>query len=90
VSTIAIVLGLLAAGFLAFVLGVWRARSKALTSEARMHSRPGYYGTYVALWTVLPALVVTLVWATAEPIVIRHMVGETLPQSVRSMSPAEQ
>jgi phosphate transport system permease protein len=90
VSTIAIVLGLLAAGFSAFVLGVWRARRRALTSEARMHSLPGYYGTYVALWTVLPALVVTLVWATAEPTVIRHMVGETLPQSVRSMSPAEQ
>ena len=89
-STIAIVLGLLAAGFCAFVLGVWRARRKALTSEARMHSRPGYYGTYLALWTVLPALGVTLVWATAEPMVIRHMVGETLPQSVRNMSPAEQ
>ena len=55
-----------------------------------MHSRPGYYGTYLAIWTVLPALVVTLVWAAAEPAVIRHLVGETLPQSVRSLSPAEQ
>jgi len=42
------------------------------------------------LWTVLPALIVTLLWATAEPIVIRHMVDETLPQSIRSLSPAEQ
>jgi phosphate transport system permease protein len=90
VSVIAILLGLLATGFAAFVLGVWRARAQALSSEARMHSRPGYYGTYLAIWTVLPALVVTLVWAAAEPAVIRHLVGETLPQSVRSLSPAEQ
>ena len=55
-----------------------------------MHSRPGYYGTYLAIWTVLPALVVTLIWAAAEPAFIRHLVGETLPQSVPSLSPAEQ
>jgi phosphate transport system permease protein len=89
VSIIAIVLGLLVAALSAFVLGVWRARSQALTSEARMHSRPGYYGAYLAIWTVLPALFVTLVWAAAEPIAIRHMVGETLPESVRNLSPAE-
>jgi len=89
VSVIAIVLGLLAAGFSAFGLGVWRARQQAHTSEARLHSRPGYYGAYLMLWTVLPALIVTLVWAAVEPIAIRHKVDATLPESVRNLSAAE-
>ena len=48
------------------------ARPGNCQSVARMHSRPGYYGTYLAIWTVLPAFLVTLLWAAAQPTVVRH------------------
>jgi phosphate transport system permease protein len=88
VSTIAIVLGLLIAGLVAFFLGTRRAR--ALAREARLHSLPGYHGGYLAIWTVLPALLVTLVWAAAESPITRSLISADLPQHVKALSEAEQ
>ena len=89
-STSVIILGLIVAALLAFGLGVSRANALAKKGDAQLHSRPGYYGTYLALWTLLPALIVTLLWTAAEPTVIRHYVGSSLPESVQALSPAEQ
>ena len=60
-STSAILLGLLVASLIAFVIGVSRANALAKRGDAQLHSRPGYYGTYLALWTLL------LVPATLAP-----------------------
>jgi phosphate transport system permease protein len=90
VSTSIILLGLLVAGVIAFFVGVRRANGVADKSIARLHSRTGYYGGYLALWTVLPALLVTLAWTAAQPIVVRHLISEELPESVRNLSEAEQ
>lgn len=89
-STSTIILGIIVAGLIAYIVGVWRAKSVGNKSTERLHSRPGYYGGYLFLWTMLPALIVTLLWAAAQPIVIRHLVSESLPQSVKSLSEAEQ
>lgn len=67
-----------------------RANGLAKKGDAQLHSRPGYYGAYFALWTLLPALVATLAWAAAEPIVVRELVSSSLPENVRAQSPAEQ
>jgi phosphate transport system permease protein len=66
-STIALLL--LGLGALAW----WAARAKArafaapgggtAAAGARPHSRPGYHAFYVALWAVVPALVVLMVWS---------------------------
>jgi phosphate transport system permease protein len=90
VSTSAIFLGLLVASLIAFVIGVSRANALAKRGDATLHSRPGYYGTYLALWTLLPALIVTCLWSAAEPTVIRHLITSDLPENVRTLSPAEQ
>ena len=42
------------------------------------------------LWTLLPALLVTLLWSAAEPSSVRHFVAESLPANVQALSPAEQ
>ena len=89
-STSVIILGLIVAGLLAFGLGVSRANALAKKGDAQLHSRPGYYGTYLALWTLLPALLVTLLWSAAEPSLVRHFVAESLPANVQALSPAEQ
>jgi len=62
--TVALVL-VLGLGFIAWFSG--RARAAAFAgvggpAAARPHSRPGQHGLYVALWTVLPAALVLLVW----------------------------
>jgi len=85
-----ILLGLCIAALLAFVLGLARANALAKKGDAQLHSLPGYFGAYLALWTLLPALIVTLAWSAAEPIVIRNMVSSGLPENVRALSPAEQ
>jgi phosphate transport system permease protein len=89
-STITTGFGLLIAGVLAYLLGSMRARAAAARSGEPPHSRPGYHGSYLAMWTVLPALFVLLLWAAVQPIVIRHLVMSELPPSVQSLSPAEQ
>jgi len=85
-----ILLGLCIAALLAFAIGVSRANALVKKGDVPLHSRPGYYGTYLALWTLLPALIATLAWSAAEPTVIRNMVSSGLPADVQALSPAEQ
>ncbi len=89
-STSVLLLGLCVAALIAFVVGLSRANALAKKGDALLHSRPGYYGAYFALWTLLPALLVTLAWSAAEPTVIRNVVSGQLPEDVRSLSTAEQ
>lgn len=89
-STSAIVLGLLIAGLVTYALGAWRARDLARKSEGKPHSRPGYYGGYLALWTALPALILTLIWGASEHTVVRALVKDNLPENVQALSNAEQ
>jgi phosphate transport system permease protein len=45
----------------AFAMGRRRA-TLALEGGASLHSLPGYYGGYAALWAALPGLVITFAW----------------------------
>ncbi len=89
-STSVIMLGLLIAGLFAFGLGVSRANALAKKGDAQLHSRPGYYGSYLALWTLLPAMIFVLLWSAVEPKVVRHLIGNSLPTDVQALSDAEQ
>lgn len=60
---------LIVAALLLILLGVayqsgWsRSRGLATTNGVKVHSRPHYHGAYVAIWTMLPALVILGLWA---------------------------
>ncbi|MBI5664442.1 MAG: phosphate ABC transporter permease subunit PstC [Nitrospirae bacterium] len=54
-----------------------------------LHSLPGYYGLFVALWCGLPALVVLAVWIASQTSVITSLVVSGLPPDFRSL-PGEQ
>ncbi len=54
-----------------------------------LHSLPGYYGYYVAIWCALPALALLFVWITLEPRIVVAMVISELPESYRSLSAGE-
>ncbi|MFZ4746526.1 MAG: PstC family ABC transporter permease, partial [Sphingomonas sp.] len=53
-------------GMVAWLVG--RARAGAFVAgPVKIHSLAGYHGAYVALWTVLPALLLAAVWTGIAP-----------------------
>lgn len=88
-TTLILILLSMAAG--AFYFG--RERSLAVATGAKklmsLHSLPGYYGYYAAIWAMLPALAVLLLWLLIEPKLIVALIVQGLPNAERSMSPGE-
>lgn len=54
-----------------------------------LHSLPGYYGYYVAIWCILPALLMLLIWLTLEPQIVVALIVDGLPASYRSLNEGE-
>jgi phosphate transport system permease protein len=67
----------------AIAFGFGRSRALALAGEegAKLHSLPGYYGWYAALWSGLPGLAVVAVWLVLS--------GSTLERLTLASVPAE-
>ncbi len=61
-SLAAIVLLVLGLGLIAWLSARARAAAFAAPGLPRPHSRPGQHGWYVALWTMVPALLFLAVW----------------------------
>ena len=75
----------------AFYLG--RRRSLALVGGPghgmSLHSLPGYYGYFVAIRVVLPALALLTAWLLAEPRVLVALVVNGLPENYQALPPGE-
>ena len=88
-TTLILLLGFMAIA--AFFYG--RRRSLALVGGhghgRALHSLPGYYGYYVAIWAVLPALALLLGWVMLEPRLVIALVINGLPESYQNLSPGE-
>ncbi|MBF0304376.1 MAG: phosphate ABC transporter permease subunit PstC [Alphaproteobacteria bacterium] len=84
---IALVATLLLLSAVGFHLGRRRAAARSAAADRRPHSLPVYYGSYVALWSGLPALVVLLGWLAFEPLVVRSLVVDSLPLVARELPP---
>ncbi|HEY0032537.1 MAG TPA: phosphate ABC transporter permease family protein, partial [Devosia sp.] len=60
---------LVVAGLLLVLLGIayqsgWsRSRALATQSGVKVHSRPQYHGSYVAIWAMIPALLILGAWS---------------------------
>lgn len=88
-TTLILLLGLLAVG--AFYFG--RDRSLSLAGGpgkgSALHSLPGYYGYFVVIWVLLPALALLFVWMLLEPKIITALVVDELPESYQVISAGE-
>lgn len=88
-TTLLLLVGLIAMA--AFFLG--RGRSLVLVGgpgkASALHSLPGYYGYFVSVWCVLPALLVLMSWVLLEPKVITSMVVQGLPSAYQDLSAGE-
>ena len=83
---IAVLLALTAA---AYFLG--RRRSVSVASGVggvrHLHSLPSYYGSYAALWSLLPALLVLAVWVAFESSIVTQLVVKSLPTDLQQLEP---
>ncbi|MDJ0709975.1 MAG: phosphate ABC transporter permease subunit PstC [Woeseiaceae bacterium] len=88
-TTLILLLGFMATA--AFYVG--RGRSLSLVGGPgkglALHSLPGYYGYYVAIWVALPALALLLLWILVEPNLIVSLVVGGLPETYQNLSPGE-
>ena len=88
-TTLILLLGFMAIA--AFYFG--RGRSLSLVGGPgqghALHSLPGYYGYYVAIWVVLPALILLVSWLMLEPKLVVALVISGLPESYQNLSAGE-
>lgn len=88
-TTLTLILAFMATA--AFYVG--RRRSLSLAggpgNVSALHSLPGYYGYYVAIWAALPALALLLLWVIIEPRLIIALVISGLPDAYSELSPGE-
>lgn len=77
------------------IAAFWLGRRKALLSVGGshsirdLHSLPGYYGYYTAIWCGIPGVLLILFWFMAsDTIVVQQIVAE-LPENLRAMPQAE-
>jgi phosphate transport system permease protein len=75
-------------GATAYVLGRRRAL-KAQTGGGTLHSLPGYYGGYAALWAALPGLLIGLAWLLASSWAVDTLALSSLPAGTLPASDAE-
>lgn len=75
----------------AFYLG--RSRSLVLVGGPRngrnLHSLPGYYGYFTAIWCLLPALGLMLLWVLFEGRVIVALIVSGLPDALQALTEGE-
>jgi phosphate transport system permease protein len=82
---VAVLLVLTVAGF---YLGRSRAMATVSGKPRKLHSLPGYYGYYVALWCGIPAFALLGLWLALEPYVVEKMLVSSLPETVQELPPS--
>lgn len=85
-----LLLCLLAIGVVAYWLGRLRANALAGPKLSSLHSRPSHHGGYVAVWSVLPALLLLAVWVSASPALVESKVRGAFPAEVLAAPQATQ
>lgn len=61
-------------GLIAWLAARARAVAFRRSTGVRLHSLPGHHGWYVALWTIVPALLFAIVWASASQALVTERV----------------
>lgn len=86
-STLVIILLILTA--LSYEFGRRRSLATGGGNIRNLHSLPGYYGYYTALWCGVPALLVLGVWLALQQTIITELVVTGLPVEQRELPAAE-
>ncbi|WP_422369233.1 phosphate ABC transporter permease subunit PstC [Pelagibius sp.] len=76
---------LLVLSSIGYSFGQRRARSLSGNQPSALHSRPQYYGLYVALWCGIPSLALMALWLILEPQVAEWMLISSLPADIQAL-----
>ena len=79
-----LVLILITIATVGFITGRNRALRSAGGDSRYLHSLPVYYGSNVAMWAIVPAAIVLIVWMLAQPFFVNSRVLATLPDTMVS------
>jgi len=79
---------------LIFSYFIGRKRSIAVSSpiegkrkgQNNLHSRPNYYGYMVAIWAVIPALLILMLWSAFNSTIVTTLTVSGLPETMQSQS----
>ena len=65
---------------------IGRRRALSLVDHPKsLNSLPGYYGSWVLLWCLLPSLLVLLAWLGLEPGIVDRLVVADLPREIQEL-----
>jgi phosphate transport system permease protein len=85
-STLLLILTLLVLSSIGYRMG--RRRALSLVDHPKeLNSLPGYYGSWVLIWALLPAIMVLALWTASESAVIEKLVIADLPSAIREQPP---
>ncbi len=62
-----------------YFIGSRRSLQTVAGQASQLHSRPGYYGVFVAAWVGIPALLLVLIWLMFQGAVIDTLLLVSLP-----------
>ena len=79
-----LILILSAIAAIGFLIGRRRALKSAGGDRRKLHSLPVYYGANVAMWAIVPAATVLIIWMLAQPFFVNSRVLDTLPDAMVS------
>jgi phosphate transport system permease protein len=83
-------IGLCAVAIAAFFFGSRRAYALAGDRISSLHSRPSYHGVYLAIWTAVPGIILTLLWAVLSPKVEDNIVRGQFAEQLADLSAPQQ
>ena len=70
-------------------VGYYSGRQRAVATvggrASQLHSLPSYHGAYVALWCLLPALLLLVLWMLAEPHILQALTIGALPPELANL-----
>jgi phosphate transport system permease protein len=89
VSSLTILAILIGLGILAYFIGRMRSIQVCGGEQYTLHSRPSYHGYYLAILTVLPAVILLVAWGVAERPVTRYIAMQELGPRVLQGTDAE-
>lgn len=79
---------LVVAGVLIVLLGIsyqtgWsKSRGLVTANGVKVHSRPQYHGAYTAIWAMVPALLILLLWLWFGGGITRNYIVSQIPQDI--------
>ena len=82
-QALTLLLALLLLTWAGFALGRSRSLAVAGSHSSSLHSLPGHYGLYSALWFLLPALAIFCLWIVSRGMFVDGAVLDVLPEELK-------